>query len=76
MQSGGVYLFTVNAVANKLQEQQWWEEWNSTQENITDGSKTYNLERFLQQLRNLTSDLMREKSQPIVGRFCYAIQRN
>ncbi len=73
----GVYFFTVNVIAADLQKPLWWDEWSSTDVNITDGSKTYNLAEFMRQIKGLTTDLMtKENGQPLVGRFCYAIQRN
>ncbi len=76
----GVYLFTIDAIAENLKSPEvspLWETWNSEQpqEIAQDGSKTYNLSSFMQSLKNATVDLMNEDSK-IVGRFCYAIQKN
>jgi hypothetical protein len=71
-----IYLLTVDAIAKDLQEQQWWNEWSSTDANLTDGSKTYNLAQFLGQLKTLTTDVMNNgDAQAIVGRFCFAIEK-
>jgi hypothetical protein len=73
----GIYFFTIDTIAKDLQEQPWWEKWNSTESNKTDGSKTFNILKFLQQLKHLTTELMvRENSKSIIGRFCYAIQKD
>lgn len=72
-----IYLFTVDAIAKDLQDQQWWDEWSSTDTNFTDGSRTYNLAQFLGELKTLTTDVMNKSdAQAIVGRFCFAIQKN
>jgi hypothetical protein len=71
-----IYLLTVDAIAKDLQEQQWWDEWSSTDANLTDGSKTYNLAQFLGQLKTLTTDVMNNgDAQAVVGRFCFAIEK-
>ena len=72
----GVYFFTVDAVAKRLQEQTWWQAW-SANEDSQDGAKTNNLLRFLQELKTITTDLMNaQDNKPVIGRFCYAIQKN
>jgi len=74
--SPNIYLLTVDAVAKDLQEQQWWDEWSSTDANLTDGSKTYNLAQFLGELKSLTTDVMNNSNpQAVVGRFCFAIDK-
>jgi hypothetical protein len=73
----GIYFFTIDTIAKDLQEQPWWEEWNSTEANRNDGSKTFHISKFLRQLKKLTTDIMtRENSQTVLGRFCYAIQKD
>lgn len=72
-----IYLFTVDAIAKDLQEQQWWDEWSSTDTKLKDGSKTYNLGQFLGELKTLTTDVMNNSdAKAVVGRFCFAIQKN
>ncbi|MDJ0716931.1 MAG: hypothetical protein QNJ54_22395 [Prochloraceae cyanobacterium] len=73
----GIYLFTFDIVAKKLQEPEWWNEWSWTanRDSNLDGSKTHNLSEFLRGLKTITTNLM-EKNPPIIGRFCYAIQKN
>ncbi|MBO3463176.1 hypothetical protein G7B40_029160 [Aetokthonos hydrillicola Thurmond2011] len=73
----GIYFFTVDTIATDLQKQPWWEAWNSTDINKTDGSKTLNILKFLEQLKSLTTELMEEENrEPVIGRFCYAIQKD
>jgi hypothetical protein len=78
LQNPGVYFFKVDAIAQELQaDQPWWQEWSSTNQTSTDGSKTYNLLGFLRQLRTLTGDgVANPQARRFVGRFCYAIQKN
>ncbi len=73
-----IYLFTIDTIATELQEQPWWREWNSTEANRNDGSKTFNILRFLQEIKNVTTDLMTQENTqpPTVGHFCYAIQKD
>ena len=75
----GVYLFNVDAIPQGLKSQSWWQEWNGSSQEILngEGGKTYNLGRFLEQLKNVTTEAMLsgEKTN-LLGRFCYAIQRN
>lgn len=73
----GIYLFTFDVVALNLQEQEWWNEWSwqANRDSNLDGSKTNNLSNFLSGLKTLTTNLM-EENPPVIGRFCYAIQKN
>ncbi|MGK7877639.1 MAG: hypothetical protein AB4426_31355 [Xenococcaceae cyanobacterium] len=74
----GIYLFTVDVVAEEFKEPSWWKEWDwSSRISNKDGSKTYNLLSFMQNLKTTTTDLMTVGDQkPVIGRFCYAIQKN
>lgn len=76
-QQAGIYYYTVDALAKDLQEQEWWDNWSWTagRDAQYDGSKTHNLSNFLRGLKTLTTEIM-ETEKPIVGRFCYAIQKN
>ena len=71
-----IYLFKVDVVANGLGEQDWWQNWNCEDRDCeNDGSKTHNLEHFLQGLKSLTNDLM-ENNPIVLARLCYGIQKN
>ena len=71
-----INVITADVIATELQEPDWWKEWSSNESNITDGSKTYNLTRFLRGLKRITTDLMTQNnSQSSIGRFCYVIQK-
>ena len=75
----GVYLFNIDTIAQGLQSQSWWEEWNGSSQDILNGEgwKTYNLARFLEQMKTITTEAMLSSDeQKFIGRFCYAIQRN
>lgn len=72
--SSGIYLVKINALAKKLSDEPWWLEWDrQSKVSDTDGSKTYNLLNFMQNLKLTTTDLIEE---PAIGHFCYAIQKN
>ncbi|BAY26357.1 hypothetical protein NIES2100_61710 [Calothrix sp. NIES-2100] len=69
-----IYLFTVDAVAKKVQKESWWSDWNATS-NTSQDWKTYNLQPFMEGLKNSTDNLM-SNNKVVVGRFCFAIQKN
>jgi hypothetical protein len=69
-----IYLFTVNAVAKRVQIEPWWDEWNTTSNSSNDW-KTYNLQPFMEGLKDNTDNFMRN-SPVVVGRFCFAMQKN
>jgi hypothetical protein len=77
IQNAGIYYFTIDAIAKNLQQQEWWDDWSWTsgKDAQNDGSKTHNLSNFLRGLKALTTEVI-EAEQPIIGRFCYAIQKN
>jgi hypothetical protein len=75
----GVYLIKTDALPLQLESQPWWQEWNASSDDIWNGKgwKTYNLEKFLEQLKTITTEAMTNGEKPLsIGRFCYAIQRN
>ncbi|MBD2199423.1 MULTISPECIES: hypothetical protein [Calothrix] len=69
-----IYLFTVEALAKRVQTQPWWVEWN-TYSNSSNDWKTYNLQPFMEGLKDNTENFM-SKSPVVVGRFCFAMQKN
>lgn len=71
-----IHTITADVIATELDEPTWWQEWNSTESNLTDGSKTYKLRKFFQGLKDITTDLMTDNdSKSNIGRFCYVIQK-
>ncbi|WP_373529363.1 hypothetical protein [Nostoc sp.] len=70
----GIYLFTVDAVAKGVQKEDWWTEWNATS-NTSSNGKTYNLQPFLEGLKASTDNVMKN-NKVVIGRFCFAIQKN
>lgn len=71
-----IHIITADVIATELEEPTWWEEWSSTESNLTDGSKTYNLTTFFRGLKDITTELMTQNnSQSNIGLFCYAIQK-
>jgi hypothetical protein len=69
-----IYLFTVDAVAKRVQIEPWWFEWNTTS-NTSNDWKTYNLQPFMEGLKDNTDNFM-SNSTVVVGRFCFAMQKN
>lgn len=70
----GIYLFKINAMAERLKDEEWWKDWDrQSRTSDDDGSKTYNLLNFMQNLKLTTTDLMNQR---LIGHFCYAIQKN
>jgi len=69
----GIYYFKVDLTAKRISEEDWWKEWNSTDQEH-EGSKTDNVKEFLLSLQKITTDLMK-KNPPLLGRFCYAVQK-
>lgn len=81
--SPGVYQFKFDIFTQNLQSPSWWQEWDWTSRTSDkDGSKTHNLEAFLIGLKNRTETMKVEQSDTrinnywLIGRFCYAIQKN
>lgn len=73
LHESNVYYFQVDVMAKDLAKPDWWQKWNSTDDN--DGSKTSNLSQFMNTLKNITLNSM-DESTLTVGRFCYAIQKD
>ncbi|RAM51508.1 MAG: hypothetical protein C6Y22_10600 [Hapalosiphonaceae cyanobacterium JJU2] len=69
----GFYYFIVDAKAKGIEPEKWWSEWSSTK-NISRDWKTFNLEPFLLGLKASTDRLMQE-NKPVIGRFCYGIEK-
>lgn len=74
----GVYLFSIDVLSQDLQKPIWWEEWDwENRENNQDGARTHNLNDFLEKLKDNTLEIVqKDNSTAIIGRFCYAIQKN
>ncbi len=70
----GFYYFTVDAKAKGIEPEEWWKEWSSDNNTNVDW-KTFNLEVFLKGLKASTDRLMQE-SKPLIGRFCYGINKD
>jgi len=75
--NGQIYNFEVNVMIKDLPEPEWWSEWDwNTRENENDGSKTHNILSFLRLLKLQTLELMtKENNPPVVGKLCFAIQK-
>ncbi|OCR00802.1 hypothetical protein BCD67_24025 [Oscillatoriales cyanobacterium USR001] len=66
----GVYKFIVDLIPRKVESPKWWKEQNLSENDQFDGSRTYNLFPFLQDLSDLTI-----KSQQPIGHFCYILHK-
>ena len=73
LNDSNIYYFKIDAIAQDLQQPDWWKEWNLNSGN--DGSKTSNLSGFMNSLKNITLNSM-DESTLTVGRFCYAVQKD
>jgi hypothetical protein len=69
-----IYLFTVDAIAKKVQTESWWSDWNANT-NISNDWRTYNLLPFMEGLKNSTDNFL-QNNKVVVGRYCYGIQKN
>ena len=87
IQNSRIYLFKVKVALNTdpketiLQDLDSWDSWSVTHhkssnedKNIQDGDKTVDLLQFLEQLRSLTTESIRNQP-PILGHFCYLIDK-
>ncbi len=71
----GIYLFTIDVKANNLQSDSSWKDWDwEARTSEQDGSKTHNVKFFLETLKHRTEEL--NQNSLLVGRFCYAIQKD
>jgi hypothetical protein len=74
----GIYFFEattkLDATGDPLPTPAWWAEWNSPPTS-QQGTKTHDLKLFMSDLRARTIALMRDEP-PLVGQFCYLIQRD
>lgn len=74
----GIYLVTVDAVVKNWETPQWWKDWDwTTRKGNQDGSKTYNFLKFMENLaRTTTNSMSVGDKKPVIGRFCYAIEKD
>ncbi len=73
----GIYLFEVDLILNDLKDLDWWSEWDSKNKNNQNGSKTQSLSAFMTKLESQTLGSLRDTNDNVViGRFCFAIQKN
>ena len=79
IQGSGLYFFETQVVVSPdrgedaLESQDWWNDWSSNS-NERRGDKTHNLKKFMDSLERITTEIM-QQNQPVVGRFCYLIQK-
>lgn len=69
-----VYFLSSNLFPGQFKKPTWWKEWSSN-EGGRDGSKTDNLESFLDGLRSSTTALMKADQYPL-SRLCFVIHKS
>lgn len=79
----GVYKLNFNIFSPTLEIPTWWKEWDwQSKTSEEDGTKTHGVEEFFTGLKNRTETMKAEQSQSgedhqsLVGRLCYAVQKN
>ena len=71
-----IYLFEVDLILTDLTGLDWWNSW-STNSQSNDGSKTQNLSIFMNKLKSLTlQNFSNQDGDPVIGTFCFALQKN
>lgn len=81
MSKGEIYKLNADLIPSDFKEPDWWQAWNldernfdpSNQDNF-DGSKTLNLQSFLRQLKSITTELI-ASNKPIAANLCFAAQK-
>ncbi|MCS6942973.1 MAG: hypothetical protein RML10_10355 [Geminocystis sp.] len=70
-----IYLFETDLILNELEGLDWWYNWSDN--SGTDGSKTLNLSIFMNRLKTLSMEALKNESNDVViGRFCIGVQKN
>jgi|GEM_PF-2222545 len=80
IRGNGIYFFQaevsvkpgVNLFSNQS-DKAWWKDWSSDASS-NDGSKTHNLAKFMEALQKTAVGVM-QQNPPMVGRFCYLVQK-
>ena len=73
-----VNLYEIDINVSNLESPTWWSQWSWQSINNQNGSKTQNLERFLDdQLKEISLELINQNNNKTisVGKLCYAIQK-
>jgi hypothetical protein len=71
----GVYKITVDVVPKALKGKDWWPKWNLAEKDQFDGSKTYNLLPFLEQLQAITFQKISESPDGRIAKLCYVLHK-
>jgi hypothetical protein len=74
----GLYLITADVIVNDLENAPWWSDWDwSSRKDKQDGTKTYGLLNFTDNLKRTTLNLMAaEPATNRIGRLCYGVLKN
>jgi hypothetical protein len=72
-----VHLYDVDIKASNFMEPLWWKEWSWQSLEQQEGSKTQNLDRLLQQLKDISLELITDQDQNVsIGKLCFAIKKD
>lgn len=71
----GVYKITVDVVPTSITGRNWWPKWNLAEKDQFDGSKTYNLLPFLEQLQAITFQKISESPDGKIAKLCYVLHK-
>ena len=81
MSKGEIYKLNADLIPSDFKEPDWWQAWNLDERNFDrsnpnnfDGSKTLNLQSFLRQLKSITTELI-ASNKPIAANLCFAAQK-
>ena len=70
-----IYPYRFDLIASDLNTQDWWQTWDwNKRSNNEDGSKTYQLLRFMESLQ--TATLKALPNDGTIGSLCFAVQKN
>ena len=70
-----IYPYRFDLIASDLNTQDWWQTWDwNKRSNNEDGSKTYQLLRFMESLQ--TATLKALPNNGTIGSLCFAVQKN
>ncbi|WP_054469237.1 hypothetical protein [Planktothricoides sp. SR001] len=71
----GVYKITVDVVPTSITGRNWWPKWNLAEKDKFDGSKTYNVLPFLENLQAITFQKISESPDGKIAKLCYVLHK-
>jgi len=74
IEPSSLYVYRFDLVANGLTTPKWWKEWDwESRKDQKDGTKTYQLKRFTEDLGTIAFDAMGENK--TIGTVCFAVKK-